>query len=58
MKIPLKTKPDLIEGERGPLPLREREGDGASADVVVRLDGEDEVLSWPRSHVNVGTRLE
>ena len=58
MKIPKKAKSDLIEGERSPLPLREREGDGASIDVVVSLDGEDKVLSWSRPHVNVGTRLE
>ena len=52
------AKPHLIEGECGPLSLGEREGDGASADVVVGLDGEDEVLAGPSPHVNVGTRLE
>ena len=57
LKFPT-AKPHLIEGECGPLSLGEREGDGASADVVVGLDGEDEVLAGPSPHVNVGTRLE
>ena len=47
----------LVEGEGGPLPLRQGEGEGARAHVLVSLQCEDEVLPRPCPHIHVGTRL-
>ena len=47
----------LVEGEGGPLPLRQGEGEGARADVLVRLQREDEVLPRSSPHIHVGARL-
>ena len=47
----------LVEGEGGPLPLRQGEGEGARAHVLVSLQREDEVLPRPSPHIHVGTRL-